>query len=50
MAGCAAFFLLYGVHAAYEDEWLIPTLILIVACALAWVAKWAIDRKKAHHD
>lgn len=50
LAGCAAFFLLYGVHAAYEDQWLIPTLILVAACALVWVAKWAIDRKGAGHD
>ncbi|QDO99771.1 branched-chain amino acid ABC transporter permease [Ferrovibrio terrae] len=50
LAGLAAFFLLYGVHSAYEDEWLIPTLILVAACALAWVAKWAIDRKGARHD
>jgi len=51
MAGAAAFFLLYGIHAAYEDEWLIPTLILVAACALVWVAKWAVDRKKAaSHD
>lgn len=50
LAGCAAFFLLYGVHAAYEDQWLIPTLILVAACVLAWLAKWAIDRKEARHD
>jgi branched-chain amino acid transport system permease protein len=50
LAGLAAFFLLYGVHSAYEDEWLIPTLILVAACALVWVAKWAIDRKGARHD
>jgi branched-chain amino acid transport system permease protein len=50
LAGCAAFFLLYGIHAAYEDQWLIPTLILVAACALVWVAKWAIDRKGARHD
>lgn len=51
LAGCAAFVLLYGIHAAYEDQWLIPTLILVAACALVWLAKWAIDRKKgASHD
>lgn len=50
LAGCAAFFLLYGIHAAYEDQWLIPTLILVAACALAWFAKWEIQRRKTRHD
>jgi len=50
LAGCAAFFLLYGIHATYEDEWLIPALILVAACALAWFAKWEIQRRKNRHD
>ncbi|PJI40267.1 branched-chain amino acid ABC transporter permease [Ferrovibrio sp.] len=50
LAGCAAFFLLYGIHTTYEDQWLIPTLILVAACALAWFAKWEIQRRKNRHD
>lgn len=50
LAGCAAFFLLYGVHTTYEDQWLIPTLILVAVCALAWFAKWEIQRRKTRHD
>jgi branched-chain amino acid transport system permease protein len=50
MAGCAAFFLLYGVHSAYDSEWLVPTLILLGAVALAWFAKWELQRRGASHD
>jgi branched-chain amino acid transport system permease protein len=50
MAGCAAFFLLYGVHGAYDSEWLVPTLILLGAVALAWFAKWDLQRRGASHD
>ena len=45
MAGCAGFFLLYGVHSAYESDWLIPTAILAAAFALVWLAKWLADRR-----
>jgi branched-chain amino acid transport system permease protein len=47
LAGCAGFFLLYGVHSAYESAWLIPTLILLAAFALVGLAKWQADRRKA---
>ncbi|HEX6957482.1 MAG TPA: branched-chain amino acid ABC transporter permease [Ferrovibrio sp.] len=39
IAGAAALFLIYGVHSAYEDAWLVPVLILVAACipvALLW--------------
>ncbi len=40
LAGIAAFFLIYGVHMVYEDAWLVPTLILAGAFALAGFAWW----------
>ena len=50
LAGCAGFFLIYGVHSAYDSDWLIPTLILVAAFALAWFAKWSLQRREARHD
>ncbi|MEK9970229.1 MAG: branched-chain amino acid ABC transporter permease [Ferrovibrio sp.] len=50
LAGCGAFFLLYGVHSAYDSEWLVPTLILLGAVALGWFAKWDLQRRGASHD
>jgi branched-chain amino acid transport system permease protein len=54
LAGCAGFFLLYGVHSAYDSEWLIPTAILTASFMLVWLAKRLNDRrrvsKEAGHD
>ncbi len=46
MAGIAAFFLIYGVHLVFEDAWIIPTLILAGAFALAGFAWWHYRRKR----
>lgn len=50
LAGCAGFFLLYGVHSVYDSAWLTPTLILLASFALVWFAKWVQDKKEAGHD
>ncbi|MFN4163989.1 MAG: branched-chain amino acid ABC transporter permease [Ferrovibrio sp.] len=46
MAGIAAFFLVYGVHLVFEDEWIIPTLILAAAFALSGFAWWHYRHKR----
>lgn len=47
MAGIAAFFLVYGVHLVFEDEWIVPTLILAGAFALSGFAWWHYRRKRS---
>lgn len=47
MAGIAAFFLIYGVHLVFEDEWIVPTLILAGAFALSGFAWWHYRHKRA---
>ncbi|WP_341898133.1 branched-chain amino acid ABC transporter permease [Ferrovibrio terrae] len=50
MAGCAGFFLLYGIHSAYESAWLIPTAILIASFMLVWLAKWLAGKRMATQE